>query len=133
MTLPAELQALRQGTAFVTAYATACGFPPTRVQQLALAVGEALANICAYAYPQSAGEVCIQCAYDETQRLAVTIVDGGVPFNLLTVPPPDLLADLDTRTLGGLGIFLLRNLVDEVSYRREHEHNIVCLVLSAAV
>lgn len=132
MTLPAELQALRQGTAFVTAYAASRGFAPLRIDQIALAVGEALANICAYAYPHGPGDVRLQCACDETGQLHITLVDGGVPFDLLNAPPPDLLADLDARTLGGLGIFLLRSMVDEVLYRREHGHNILCLVVSAA-
>ena len=129
--LPAELTALAQGTAFVARQATAAGFPPPRVAAIELAVEEALTNICHYAYLGGAGEVEVSCTQDEPQRLCIDIIDTGVPFDILTVPAPDLTADLATRAVGGLGVFLLRTMVDEVTYRRDNNQNILRLVVWA--
>jgi serine/threonine-protein kinase RsbW len=115
--------------AFVADYATAAGFSPARVAEIELAVGEALTNICAYAYPGGAGEVELQCTSAIGPRLYIAIIDHGVPFNPLAAPPPDLQADPDVWTAGGLGIFLLRSLVDELTYHRDHDQNILRLVI----
>jgi anti-sigma regulatory factor (Ser/Thr protein kinase) len=126
---PAELQVLPQGVAFVADYATAAGFAPDRVAEIELAVGEVLTNICAYAYPTSGGDVEVQCTHDAGPRLCIDIIDSGVPFDPLAVPPPDLLADPEERITGGLGIFLLRSMVDEMTYRRDHDQNVLRLVI----
>jgi serine/threonine-protein kinase RsbW len=126
---PAALHALPQVVTCVAHYATAAGFPPDRVAEIELAVGEALTNICAYAYPEGRGEVEVQCTHSAGPHLCIDIIDTGVPFDPLAVPPPDLLADLEERTRGGLGLFLLRTLVDELTYRRERQQNILRLVI----
>lgn len=129
MRFPAELQVLPQGVTFVADYATAAGFAPDRVAEIELAVGEVLTNICTYAYPTGGGDVEVQCTHDAGPRLCIDIVDRGVPFDPLSVPPPDLLADPEERTTGGLGIFLLRSIVDELTYRRDHDQNVLRLVI----
>lgn len=126
---PAVLQALPQGVAFVADCATAAGFAPARVAEIELAVGEALTNICAYAYADGEGEVEVQCTHGAGPSLYIDIVDRGVPFDPLSVPPPDLLAEPAERTTGGLGIFLLRSMVDETTYRRDRDCNILHLVI----
>ena len=125
---PAELAALAQGKALVADCATAAGFSPARVIEIELAVEEALTNICAYAYPDGHGEVEVHCTHDETRGLLVDIVDAGIAFDMLTVPPPDVTADPDLRATGGLGVFLLRAMVDDVVYQRHNNHNILRLV-----
>jgi anti-sigma regulatory factor (Ser/Thr protein kinase) len=126
---PAELHVLPQGVTFVADYATATGCAPDRVAEIELAVGEVLTNICAYAYPTGGGDVEVQCAHNAGPRLCIDIVDSGVPFDPLAVPPPDLLAAPEERTTGGLGIFLLRSMVDEMTYRRDHDQNVLRLVI----
>jgi serine/threonine-protein kinase RsbW len=127
--LPATLEALTQGTAFVAAQAVAAGFPAKRVTEIEVAIEEVLTNICHHAYCGGAGEVEVQCHVDEAQRLLIEVIDAGVPFNILSVAPPDVTSDLSARAVGGLGIFLLRKLVDEITYRRANDQNIVRLVV----
>ncbi len=129
MRFPAELRVLPQGVTFVADYATAVGFAPDRVAEIELVVGEVLTNICAYAYLQGRGDVEVQCTHDAGPRLCIDIVDSGVPFDPPAVPLPDLLADPEERTTGGLGIFLLRSLVDELTYRRDYDQNVLRLVI----
>jgi serine/threonine-protein kinase RsbW len=62
--------------------------------------------------------------------LSIDITDCGVPFDPLLVPPPALSEDPSERAGGGLGIFLLRSMVDEMAYRREQNLNILHLVIT---
>jgi len=62
------------------------------------------------------------------KRLTVTITDDGVPFNPLSVEAPDTDLSLEDREVGGLGIHLVRNLVDDVSYHRRIGKNVLTLM-----
>lgn len=128
-TFPAQQTAVALGIAFVANCATAAGFPPNRVAEIELVVEEALVNICRYAYPQEAGDIEVRCTHDGRQHFVIEILDTGEPFNILTLPPPDLTANIDQRPVGGLGVWLIRSLVDHVAYRREDHRNILQLML----
>jgi anti-sigma regulatory factor (Ser/Thr protein kinase) len=130
MTFPAQQEFLPQGVAFVAAYASAAGLPPARVMALEIAVEEALTNICQYAYTKPLGVVEVHCYHDESQQLCIALIDTGKPFNILALPAPDFTADVDGRLVGGLGVHLLRALVDEVTYRREGDRNVLQLIVS---
>ena len=127
--LSATLEALAQGTAFVAEQAVAAGFLPKRVMEIELVIEEMLTNICYYAYRGKAGEVEVQCNVDEARCLQIEISDTGVPFDILSVSSPDVTSDLTTRAVGGLGLFLVRKMVDEITYRRANDHNIVRLIV----
>ena len=129
ITIPAQMHCLAQGTAFVVACATAAGFPLTRVREIELAAEEVLVNICSYAYPDDAGTIAIRCTQDDTQQLLIEFSDTGKPFNPLDLPVPDLMADVEQRPVGGLGILFIRTMIDRVTYSREGERNIVLFVL----
>ncbi|MGE3538712.1 MAG: ATP-binding protein [Candidatus Tectimicrobiota bacterium] len=129
LTLPACMESLTQGLAFVSDCAVAVGFPATRVVEIELAVEEALANICQYAYPESPGEVELHCEHAEGQQFYIQLVDTGVPFDILTLPSPDLTVGLEERQIGGLGIPLILAMVDHVAYYREGSRNILQLAV----
>ena len=129
MTLSAQLTSMAQGIAFVANSAIAEGLPPKRVAEIELAVEETLLNICQYAYRNNAGEVEVRCTRDGAQQFLIEIIDAGEPFNILTLPPPDLTTDIDQRPVGGLGVLLIRSLVDKITYRREGHRNILQLVV----
>jgi anti-sigma regulatory factor (Ser/Thr protein kinase) len=59
--------------------------------------------------------------------LQVVVSDDAIAFNPFELEAPDLAAPVETRELGGLGIHLVKNIMDECSYRRFEEHNIVTL------
>jgi phosphoserine phosphatase RsbU/P len=61
-------------------------------------------------------------------RLVIEIEDGGIPFNPFMRADPNTEASLDEREIGGLGIHLVKELMDEVSYNRAHDKNRVTLV-----
>ena len=127
MTVPAHLESVARGMTFVVAWVTAAGLPPRRVSAIEIAVEEVLVNTCRHGAVDRAGTIEIRCMRDETQHLRIEFIDTGRPFDILTLPAPDFLADLNQRPVGGLGVWLIRTLVDTVTYRREGCRNILQL------
>ena len=87
----------------------------TAISEIQTAVDEACTNIIKYAYSEKGGIIDITCKVQDNNFI-VTIRDRGKPFDPHSVPPPDLEADFDKRKIGGLGIYLMRTLMDDVSY-----------------
>jgi len=86
-------------------------------------------NIFTYAYPDRMGDVVIVCRPDAAGKLLIEITDDGIPFNILTRDEPDLDSGIEERSVGGLGIFFVRRLVQEIRYRREGGKNVLTLTV----
>ena len=97
---------------------------------VSLAVDELLTNVVSYGYLEGApGRIEVAVVVGESQ-VTLTLVDDGRPHDPFSTPPPPLTEQLETRPVGGLGIHLVREVMDEVRYRREGDRNIVtCVVL----
>jgi serine/threonine-protein kinase RsbW len=132
LVLPARLENLQVFMEAVKETAAAAGLAPEKVFRLELALEEALVNIINYAYEGGEGEIRISCSSDDHGVFVTEITDNGHPFEMSAVPPPDLGSGVDERRIGGLGIHLMKSLMDEVSYRREEEKNILSLRISVA-
>ncbi|MBN2187698.1 MAG: ATP-binding protein [Dehalococcoidia bacterium] len=85
------------------------------VYEVQTAVDEACTNIMKYAYSGKEGVIAISCELQGNDFI-ITIVDSGKPFDPNMIPPPDLETDLEQRRIGGLGIHLMRKLMDKVNY-----------------
>jgi anti-sigma regulatory factor (Ser/Thr protein kinase) len=103
------------------------GFSEEDILDMQLAVEEAITNTIRYGYAGAPGTIAIRCTV-EPDRATVEIADDAPAFDPLKVPEPDLSADLDDRPIGGLGIFLLRKVMDDVAYRFADNQNILVLV-----
>jgi serine/threonine-protein kinase RsbW len=124
----ATVEQIPEVIALVAGQAEAWGLHPRRLMQLQLAVEEAVVNICCYAYEVPPGELLVRVE-PEPSRFVVELVDEGVPFDPLAVDEPDLLAGVEERSTGGLGIFLARRMMDEVGYLRDGSRNRLKLVI----
>ncbi len=124
--LPARIENMPEAVSAVAAAALNTGIHPDRVSFLQVAVEEAVVNICSYSYPEGDGDFDIRCL-DDDGVFVTEIVNHGIPFDVLTVPDPDVTAALDDRPEGGLGIFFMKRFVDEAGYRREAGRNILTL------
>ncbi|MDD4136321.1 MAG: ATP-binding protein [Methanoregula sp.] len=91
-----------------------------------LAVEEAVTNIITHGYEQAQGEIVVLCRAGPG-IIEIQLEDRAVPFNPLSIPEPDLAGDIEERRIGGLGIFLVRQVMDEVEYRFEDGKNILRL------
>lgn len=115
---------------FVSSFIRENGFPDERVQELELATEETLVNIINYAYAgRESGDVEIRCHAGEGDALSVEFLDSGVPFDIEAMADPDLNLSLADRKVGGLGVFLIRKMVDEVRHRREGDRNVLTFLI----
>jgi serine/threonine-protein kinase RsbW len=127
--LPAKLENLERLMESVSKCARTQGFDQKKVNKIELAIEEVLVNIFNYSYPEKPGEVEINCKM-ENGRFIIEIIDSGIPFDMTSLSDPDLTADVEERKIGGLGIFLVKKMVDEVRYRREKDRNILTLAVN---
>jgi serine/threonine-protein kinase RsbW len=89
---------------------------PKGVYAVELAVDEACANIIEYGYGGECQEQIECTCYIAPDRLTITLKDCGIYFNPNSVSPPDLKAPLEEREVGGLGLYFIHQLMDEVHY-----------------
>jgi len=92
------------------------GFGDKDIYNIQLATDEAASNIIEHAYENiSDGMLELSCGV-QSDTIKIILIDHGEPFDPSEIPLPDLKADLSDRKIGGLGIFLMRKLMDEVHY-----------------
>jgi anti-sigma regulatory factor (Ser/Thr protein kinase) len=110
------------------AFAEDYGIPEKVRLKMNVVFDELLTNIISYAY-QDNKEHDIKIKVElSADRLKVSMVDGGIPFNPLGVETPDTELPLEERKIGGLGIHLVRKMIDKVSYRRRIHKNVITVV-----
>ena len=98
------------------------------LMQLDLVVEEIFVNIASYAYSPNTGLVKILLKTDiEPLSISLTFIDSGVPYNPLEKSDPDVNLSVDDRQIGGLGIFLTKNFVDDISYQFVDGQNVLHL------
>jgi serine/threonine-protein kinase RsbW len=129
LNLPAKLENLERWMHAVSACARQQGFDQKKISKIDLALEEALVNIFKYSYPEEPGNAEVSCKQDD-RRFIIEIVDSGVPFDMTSLPSPDITSTVEQRKIGGLGIFLIKKTVDEVKYRREGSFNILNLTIN---
>jgi serine/threonine-protein kinase RsbW len=110
--IESRLDELARARAWVVDHAHAAGMPEQVVNELRLAVSEAVANVIEHGYHSEPHHIIdLHLAVDET-RLVLTIHDDGEPFEVQAYQAPDL----DQPHEGGYGVYLIQHLMDEVHY-----------------
>ncbi len=127
--VPARFDQLDTLRRFAVQAAADAGLKEPALSAVEMAVDEACSNIVEHAYA-GIRDGQIECTCGSTQDAFIVILrDRGRSFDILNVPPPDLTSDLEERHVGGLGIFLMRHLMDEVRYEHLGEAgNVLTLV-----
>ena len=127
LTIHADLNEIPPVSAFVEGAMRTGGFSDNAILDMQLAVEEAVANTILHGYCGAMGEVTIAIqASHNTVR--VRIEDHAPPFDPLSLPKPERKSDLSERRIGGLGIYLMRTVVDEVRYQYVDGKNVLTLV-----
>jgi anti-sigma regulatory factor (Ser/Thr protein kinase) len=97
-------------------------------KQLMISCDEIFTNIASYAYPDGNGNVEVLIEFiSETQNLRIIFSDSGTAFNPLEISEPDTKVALSERKVGGLGMFMVKKMMDSVEYRRQDGKNILTL------
>jgi serine/threonine-protein kinase RsbW len=116
----AELGRLNE---FLTAFWTSNQLPKDAMFDLNLVLEEIFTNVVFHGY-RDGGEHAVYVGLAlQGGTVSLTVEDDGVPFNPLDVPDVDVTAPIGERSIGGLGIHLVRKLMDRVEYARERNRN----------
>ena len=127
LTLPATHESFARLREFVLDQAS--GLSPELVVKIDLVVEELLLNIINYAYePDRPGTVTVECGFEAGRGFVLRLLDSGKPFNPLERPDPDPALGLEDRNVGGLGIFLVKEMSLSQDYRRQDGANILEIV-----
>ena len=125
----ASISNLTGVTDFVNGELAALNCPNRTRIQLDVAVDEIFTNIASYAYEGEPGPVSVFfSAQEEAGTVTLRFADRGKPFDPLQAPEPDLTLDPEDRPEGGLGIFMVRRTMNEVSYEYRDGQNILTLI-----
>jgi serine/threonine-protein kinase RsbW len=111
----------------VEAFGEAEGLPPESVFSVNLALDEVVTNIIRYAYDDGRKHSIVIRLALEDDVLSAQVEDDGRAFNPLEMPPPDITASIEDRPIGGLGIHLVRSVMNSVEYRREDGRNMLIM------
>jgi anti-sigma regulatory factor (Ser/Thr protein kinase) len=125
LTLPARPESIAAFCEFVRAGALAAGIAASELEKLDLVLEEILINVARYAYVPDTGKAEVAYFAEKQGKLRVEIADSGRFFNPLEVDPPDLSRGLAERQIGGLGVFLVKNLVESIAYSRKDHRNVL--------
>ncbi|MHB8163538.1 MAG: ATP-binding protein [Methanoregula sp.] len=126
-TIESDIHAIPQVSLVLDQAMQAYGFSEEEILDTQLAVEEAITNVIVHGYAKGPGTIVISC--HTTRGIAeIQIEDSAPPFNPLSIPEPDISVEIEERQIGGLGVFLIRQVMDEISYRYENGKNILVLV-----
>lgn len=126
LTVLAKTENLEQVLEFVNGLLEEKNSPVNLVFELDIAVEELFVNIAHYAYTPEIGEATIQVLFEEDD-VVITFIDRGIPYNPWAKKDPDITLSLEERQIGGLGIYMVKNSMDEVDYIYKDGKNIVTI------
>ena len=125
--LPNDTQEIPRLNDFVTEVCEAVGFTPEVSMQMTLALEEAVVNVMSYAYPPGMkGDVTVEAVSNDL-RLKFTVTDSGKPFDPTVQAAVDTTLPARERRIGGLGIHIVRQLMDSINYERVDNYNVLTL------
>ena len=128
LTLTNDLKRVPRLNAFIDEACEANGFDAPTTMQLNLAIEEAVVNVMNYAYPSGiSGNITIE-AKSNGKEMTFVISDTGKPFDPTARPEVDTTLNVEDRSIGGLGIHLIRQIMDHINYERLNSQNVLTLI-----
>ena len=129
MTVEAKVENIPAITAWIDEELEKVGCSIKAQMQIDVAIDELFSNIAYYAYAPDTGEATVRFGFDPASRTAtITFIDSGVPYDPLAKEDPDVTLSADERSIGGLGIYLTKKFMDDVSYVYKDGKNTLTLV-----
>ena len=122
-----RIDELQQVAAFVEGVAGELGLGMELTMNLNLVLEEMVSNVIFYAYPKGTDATIGMVASSEGQGLTFVLSDHGRPFDPTSCAEADVNTNPADRKIGGMGIFITRQIMDEVTYRRENDQNILTM------
>ena len=126
--IEARRENLDQVLGFMDAHLECRDCPMKVMLQLDIAVEELFVNIANYAYGDQVGQAVIQLQEEhDPEGISITFIDEGMPFDPLAKPDPDVTLGAMDRSVGGLGIYMVKKSMDDMKYRYEDNRNILTI------
>jgi len=131
LTIDAVIENIEKVTDFVNGELQRMGCSKKAMRQIDIAIDELFANICSYAYGEGVGTATIRVEeVPDHNSVAITLEDKGIPFDPLAQTDPDVTLGVEDRKIGGLGIFMVKRMMNDVLYKYQHGKNILTVVKS---
>ena len=128
MLLTAELSRVDEVTDFINAELEAHDVPMKTIMQIDIAVEEIFVNIAHYAYHPEVGTAAVTVAVlDAPPCVEIRLTDRGKPYDPLQREDPDVTLGVEDRQIGGLGVYMVKKSMDEVTYAYEDGQNILTI------
>lgn len=128
ITLPAVIESIETATDFVNGILEDAGCSVRAQIQLDVALDELLSNVARYAYDGGEGDFTVSVEIlEDPKRAVLTITDEGIPYDPLQKEDPDVTLATDERDIGGLGIFIVKKSMDDITYAYEGGKNILSI------
>ena len=128
LTIAATIENLEPVTEFVNAQLEALDCPMKAQMQIDIAIDELFGNIAHYAYNPDVGSATVRVEVtEEPLAVIITFIDGGVPYDPLAAADPDITLSAEERQIGGLGIYMVKKSMDEITYEYKDGKNILSI------
>lgn len=126
LTIDATVANIETVTAFVDEQLEAMDCPMKAQMQIDIAIDELFGNIAHYAYNPEVGPATVRVeVLDEPLAVVITFIDNGVPYDPLKKEDPDITLSAEEREIGGLGIYMVKKTMDDISYEYKDGQNIL--------
>lgn len=123
LTVPAATEKLADVRKFVFDHSYKEGFSEDQIEDIRLAVDEAFTNIIKHAYEYDSNQDVLVNLHFDKEKLVVKLTDYGASFDITKYKRPNLKDQIKKKKRGGMGVHLIKTLMDDVSYSRENKRN----------
>lgn len=126
LTLAATVENIEVVTDFVNEQLESLACPPKAQMQIDIAIDELFGNIAHYAYNPEVGDATVRVEVTEDPlAVVITFIDKGVPYDPLAKEDPDITLTAEERGIGGLGIYMVKKSMDDITYEYKDGQNIL--------
>ena len=128
LTLAATVENIETVTEFVNAQLEMLDCPIKAQMQIDIAIDELFGNIAHYAYTPEVGNATVRVEVsEEPLAVIITFIDNGIPYDPLAKDDPDITLSVEKREIGGLGIYMVKKSMDEITYEYKDGQNILTI------
>ena len=128
LTVEAKVENLDEVIEFVDSQLEIYDCPMKIQTQIDIAVEELFVNIAHYAYKPETGSATLRVEVQEVPlSVIITFIDSGIPYDPLAKPDPDITLPAEEREIGGLGIYMVKKSMDNISYEYKDGKNILTI------
>ena len=128
LTVEAKIENIEAVTDFVNEQLEALDCPMKAQMQIDIAIDELFGNVAHYAYNPEIGKATVRVeVIEDPLAVTITFIDNGVPYDPLAKADPDTTLSAEEREIGGLGIYMVKKSMDEITYEYKDGQNILAI------